>query len=321
MAKYIFSNLIGSFAFDEKFEVVDKILFKDLGQYKNKSHYEEKLKNKYKDAKDAEKSQLNEILLFFKNNKYFNNFYKKNLILTKEKIKDSVKDDLLIIQTISNIEDADKVTNILIKRLRDWYSFYNPEFSESIDNHEKFVELILKKNKEELLKEIKIKKEESMGRDFSKEDLEPIRNLAKEINNLFDFRKRQEMYLENLMKKTCPNLAEVAGISIGAKLIKVAGSLRNLALLPASVIQLLGAEKALFRHIRNKKNLPPKFGVIFAHKLVQKNAKEAGKAARSLADKITIAVKVDYFKGNFIGDKLKKELEEKFKDEIKNGGF
>ena len=74
-------------------------------------------------------------------------------------------------EAINNIEDIEKVINILVKRLRDWYGFYNPEFSESIESHEKFVELILKKDKEELLKELKIKKEESMGKDFSKEEL------------------------------------------------------------------------------------------------------------------------------------------------------
>ena len=313
MAKYLFSNLIGSFVFDEHFKVVDKILFKDIKQFENKSQFEEKLKNKHRDVNvTIEENQLKKILLFFKNNKYFNDFYKKNLLLTKEKIKDSVSDDLLIIQTISNIEDTEKVINILVKRLRDWYSLYNPEFSRSIENHEKFVELILKKTKEELLKEIKVKKEESMGNDLSKENLEPIMSLAKEVAQLYIFRKKQETYLEVLMKKTSPNMTELADVLIGAKLIEEAGSLKHLATLPSSVIQLLGAEKALFRHIRNKKNLPPKFGVIFAHVLIQRNMKDAGKVARTLADKIAIAVKVDYFKGKFIGDKLRKELEKRF---------
>ncbi len=316
MAKYVFSNVIGSFVFDEKFKLADKVLFKDLSQYKNKKNSEEKLKNKYKDIKGISEEQLSKILQFFKNNKYFTDFYKKNLALTKEGIRDAVKDDVLIIQAINNIEDIEKVINILVKRLRDWYSFYNPEFSQSIESHEKFVELILKKDKKELLKEINIKKEETMGKDFSKKDLEPIMSLAKEISQLYDFRKKQESYLGSLMKGVCPNLAEVAGVLIGARLIEGAGSLRHLATLPSSVIQLIGAEKALFRHIRNKKNLPPKFGFIFAHNLIQRNMKNSGKAARTLADKIGIAVRVDYFKGKFIGDKLRKEVEEKLSIKI-----
>ena len=108
---------------------------------------------------------------------------------------------------------------------------------------------------------------------------------------------------------------EIAGITIAAKLISHAGSMKRLVEMPASTIQVLGAEKALFRHMRNKRrNLPPKHGIIHEHQLIQKsNSKMHGKAARALADKLSIAVKIDYFKGKFIGDKLKKELVDKFK--------
>lgn len=315
MTKYIFSNLIGSFVFDEKIKVVEKILFDDINQYIGKKVTEDKLKSKNKDAViEFDEKILIKILDFFKDNKYYSDFYKKNLELTKQKIRDSVKDDILIIQAINNIDDIEKSINILVKRLRDWYSFYNPETEEDIESHEKFVELVLKEKKEDLLKHLKIKKQESMGADFSKEDLLPIKKLAEEIQELYEFRKKQESYLESLMKKLCPNLSEVAGYLIGAKLIEIAGSLKHLVIMPSSTIQLLGAEKALFRHIRNKKNLPPKFGILFNHTLVQKNISQSGKVARALADSISIAVKVDYFKGQYIGDKLKKQLEEKFKN-------
>jgi len=96
-----------------------------------------------------------------------------------------------------------------------------------------------------------------------------------------------------------------------AKLIALAGNLKKLVEFPSSTIQLLGAEKALFRHMRTGAKAP-KHGIIHEHPIVSK-AKEKGKAARAVADKISLAVKVDYFKGKFIGDKLRKELEEKFK--------
>jgi nucleolar protein 56 len=84
-------------------------------------------------------------------------------------------------------------------------------------------------------------------------------------------------------------------------------------MMPASTLQILGAEKALFRHIKSGAR-PPKHGLIHEHQFLQ-NAKknEIGKKSRALADKLSIAVKVDFFKGEFIGKKLKKELEEKFK--------
>ena len=115
------------------------------------------------------------------------------------------------------------------------------------------------------------------------------------------------------MKTYCPNLLAVTGISLGAKLMSKAGSLKRLVLMPASTIQVLGAEKALFRHMKTGAK-PPRHGIIIKHPLISSaKQKEHGKRARTLADKIAIAVKVDYFKGKFIGDKLNKSIQEKFK--------
>ena len=189
MMKYIFSNLIGSFVFDEKFNLEDSILFKNLKDFENKEQYQETLSKKYNNLKKPKNKEFKKILRFFKNNKYFSEFYNKNLLLTKKQIKDSVNEDSLIIQTVSNIREIDKISNILMKRLREWYSLYNPEFSKSIFDNEKFVELILKKNKKELLKEIKINEDNSMGASFGKNDLDPILYLGKQIKNLFEFKK------------------------------------------------------------------------------------------------------------------------------------
>jgi len=234
--------------------------------------------------------------------KNFQDLRKKNIEETKKKVKDSVKSDNFIIQTISHIDEIKKVSNILVKRLREWYELYNPEFSRKVKDHAKFVELILEKKDK--------KEKESMGADFSKENLEPINKIASEIDVLYKLKEKQEKYLSAIMQKTCPNLTAVAGYLIGAKLISLAGSLKKLMIFPSSTIQLLGAEKALFRHMRTGAK-SPKHGIIHEHPLVSK-AKEKGKAARAVADKISVAVKVDYFKGKFIGDKLRKELEKKF---------
>ncbi len=288
-------------------------MFKNIEQYKEKAQLEEGFLNKYKNLKKPQGNELSRIMLFFKENPYFKDFYNMNLLVTKKAIKASVKADLLVIQAISNIAEIDKSINILTKRLREWYALYNPEFENYLKNQEKFVELILKKTKKELLKEIKINEKDSMGAELPKEELEPIMNLAKELSELYELRKKQEIYLEKLMKKLCPNLLAITGITIGAKLIEQAGSLKQLMLFPASTIQLLGAEKALFRHMKTKARAP-KHGFIVQHPLVSGAPKEMhGKIARAIADKISIAVKVDYFKGEFIGDKLRKELEEKFK--------
>jgi len=306
--KYIFTNVIGTFVFSEHFKVLDKKLFKNSEQ---SSNIEKEFAKKYKNLKKPEGKELQKILGVFKDNEYFKGFYEGNLRVAKKAIKDSVKDDLLIMQAVSNIGEIEKSINTLVKRLREWYALYNPELENSLKEQEKFVELVIQG------KEKKVK--DSMGADFSKEELEPMLILAKEVKGLFELRVKQEKYLEKLMKKVCPNVLAITGAAIGAKLVEQAGGLKNLMLFPASTIQLLGAEKALFRHMKSKSRAP-KYGFLFQHPLISKNPKEKhGKIARALADKISIAVKVDYFKGKFIGDKLLKEIEGKFKRGDKNG--
>ncbi|MBW2977692.1 hypothetical protein KY331_02500 [Candidatus Woesearchaeota archaeon] len=233
----------------------------------------------------------------------FEELRKKNIEETKKKIKESVKADNSIVQAVRNIDEINKVSNVLVKRLREWYELYNPEFSREVRDHKKFVELIVDKKDR--------KEKKSMGAELSKTDFEPILKLASEVNELYKFKEKQEQYLAELMQKICPNLTAVAGYLIGAKLIAHAGDLKRLVEFPSSTVQLLGAEKALFRHMRTGAKAP-KHGIIHEHPIVTR-AKEKGKAARAVADKISLAVKVDYFKGKFVGDKLRKELEEKFR--------
>lgn len=315
MNKFIFSNIIGSFVFNENYNVIDEILFNDIEQYSNKSNYEEKLMEMHKDAIAPDEESLHHILLALKDKKYFSDFSSRNLKLTKISLKESVKKDLLITQAISAIGDIDKAVNLLVKRLREWYSCYNPEASYAFGDHEKFVALITKKTKPQLLKDLNVNEKEAIGADMEEKDVSAIMLLASQLSNFYKLRKHYEDYLKELEKEACQNFMEIAGVTIAAKLIAHAGSLERLVKMPASTIQILGAEKALFRHMRNKKrNLPPKYGLIHEHQLIQKSEKGMqAKAARALADKLSIAVKVDYFKGKFIGDKLKKGLMEKFK--------
>lgn len=243
----------------------------------------------------------------------YEDYYKKHLAETKRKIRESVKDDSLVIQSISCIDELAKVQSILIKRLREWYELYAPEFSRFCSDNDAFVKGITEKAKKELLEGLNINEDESMGASLSKDDVDEILELAGLLKEVFKARKRQEQYVERLMKKLCPNITAVAGPLIGAKLIAASGSLKRLSELPASTVQLLGAERALFRHLRNKANKSPRHGFIVQHPLISSaSQKDHGKIARALADKISIAAKVDYFKGDFIGEKLRKMLEEKF---------
>lgn len=309
---YLFSSILGVFVFDEKFNVVDEVLFKNLEDYKNKERFIEEIKNKHKNLQEPNEESLKKILSYFKNKIFFNDFHNKNLQLTKSDVKNSATSDILLIQAINCVDELDKVINALAKRLREWYELYNPEFSRATENHEKFVEEILEKEKDELLKELKINANDSIGADLGQEDLEPIRSLTHQIFDLYELRKNLTGYISTLMDELCPNIKCVCGVLIGAKLIEHSGSLKRLSEMPSSTIQILGAEKALFRHMKTGAK-PPRHGIIVHHPLIASSPdKMHGKIARALADKISIAAKVDYFKGKFIGDKLRKELEEKF---------
>jgi nucleolar protein 56 len=234
-----------------------------------------------------------------------------NTVITKRKIRESVQNDNLIIQAVNHIDEITKAANMLVKRLREWYELYNPEFSKSVSSHEKFVEIIQAKTKEQLLKELNIDPKLSMGADLKTENLKPITDLARQLQSMHQLKEEQARYLEKLAKQTIPNITAITGALLGARLLAIAGSLEHLAELPSSTIQLLGAEKALFRHIRSGSKAP-KHGILVEHPLVA-GSENKGKAARMLANKISIAAKVDLYKGEFIGDKLKQDLEKRLK--------
>ncbi|MBS3126754.1 hypothetical protein J4228_01165 [Candidatus Woesearchaeota archaeon] len=298
---YLFTNILGSFVLDEKIKIVDSIVFKDADEYLRKEKSEAKLQKKH-NTQPLPQEKIAMVLSLFKDKRYYQDFYTKNLQLTKQAIKNSVNEDQLILQTIGNISELDKVSNILVKRLREWHSWYYPELSENVSSHEKYIDLVLEG-----------KRNTTMGADLGEEHVEEMMLLAKEIRTLYDLRKKHEKYLEQIMKPYCPNLLELAGATIGAKLIELARGLKRLAMLPASTIQLLGAEKALFRHLKTKSR-SPKYGVLFQHPFVQKaQRQERGKMARVLADKLSLCARLDYFKGEFKAPEYKKMLEEKIR--------
>ena len=227
-----------------------------------------------------------------------------NIILTKQQLRASIKPDAFIVNTINNIEEIDKVSNALVKRLREWYALYDPELEHAYSDHRAFVDAILTRTSE--------RASDTMGTELAEIDLNTITSEAKAVQQLYQQRDQLLDYLELTMQQHAPNIKALGSAMIGAKLIALAGTLERLSRLPSSTIQLLGAETALFRHLRNKKARPPKHGIIFNHILLQRAKREMrGKIARALADKLSIAAKMDYFKGEFIGDKLYAQVEQK----------
>lgn len=303
-----YKNILGLWIFDEKLNMIDKSLFKPeeaIEKIKDETAGQA-LIQKHNARKQLIKEEAKKILAYFEKN-HIKEFYLPNILMTKKSVKDSIGYDNLIIQTTSHIEELNKIINMLSKRLREWYSLYHPELSNSLDSYLAFSREVVDDKKE--------KPKGSMGADLPKEDIEPMKKIAQQILDIDSLREKQTEYLETIMKKHCPNIQAVAGTLIGGKLILLSGGLDKLSKFPSSTVQLLGAEKALFRHIKTGAR-PPKFGVIMNHYLVNSvRSKQKGRVARVLANKISLAAKIDRFKGEFIGDKLIKALEEQVKKE------
>jgi nucleolar protein 56 len=140
--------------------------------------------------------------------------------------------------------------------------------------------------------------------------------MSRKVLELYAVRQSLEKHVEIIMDEVAPNTKAIAGSLLGARLIAIAGGLLNLAKLPASTMQVLGAEKALFRSLKTKAR-PPKHGIIFQHPLIHDAKRwQRGKIARALAGKLSIAARVDAFNGNYAGDEIKADLEKRV-EEIK----
>lgn len=227
-----------------------------------------------------------------------------NLDMTRRSVKDSFSEDHLIIHSARMIDDMNRAISMLGKRFHEWLSLNQPELAHRISDHERLVQAVLDKEGD---------KESKMGAELSKEDCAHLRAIAASLKQCYAFRKEEVQYLESKMVKHCPNIIAITGARIGGKLLSKAGSLERMAFLPSSTIQMLGAEKALFRHLLNPKAKPPKYGILHEHPLIKTaRRKDHGKIARALADKIAVAARVDFFKGEFVGDKLVKAIEKRF---------
>ena len=236
------------------------------------------------------------------------------------------KRDQSIVQAINAIDEINKTVNNIVGRIKEWYGLYFPEINNIIRDNELYVKLVhdivyredynrdrLKDLglKPDLIDKLEKSANASVGAELADEDLEVIKKLAEEATRMYEARSELEKYVDNAMSEVAPNIKGLIGPTIGARLIALAGGLEKLAKMPSSTIQVLGAEKALFRALRFGSK-PPKHGVIYQHVLVHTSPKwQRGKISRALAGKLSIAAKIDFFSGRDVSERLKKELEEK----------
>jgi nucleolar protein 56 len=145
-------------------------------------------------------------------------------------------------------------------------------------------------------------------------DVIQIQTFCERIIDLYHERDILEKYIEGLMEEVAPNTFALVGATLGAKFIAIAGGLVNLAKKPASTIQVLGAEKALFRSLTTGAR-PPKHGIIFQHTLIHGSKRWLrGKIARIFAGRLAIAIRTDAFSNKYIGDVLKEDLKKRIRE-------
>ena len=255
-----------------------------------------------------------------------------SIALSKKSIAhSSQRIDKNVVHAILSMDDIDKTTNLFSSRIREWYGIHFPETDKEIPNHvtlckiiteigvrDKFTEDLLKRYgfSNEKSKKIVDIANKSMGAHFDENDLLPLQQMAQRTLDLYEERDRLDAWIEREMGRIAPNMKAVVGSAIAARLIALAGGLREIAMKPASTIQLLGAEKALFRALKTGAK-PPKHGIIYQMpELHSCPWWQRGNISRAIAGRLTIAARVDAFQGEFIGDQLKREVDQKI-EEIK----
>ncbi|XP_014668885.1 PREDICTED: nucleolar protein 56-like [Priapulus caudatus] len=240
--------------------------------------------------------------------------------------------DNMIIQAISLIDQLDKDINTFSMRIREWYSYHFPELVKIVNDNYLYAKIVrCIKDRMQLTDDIVASMEEilqdsakaqaimdasksSMGMDISPIDLINIERFAGRVIALAEYRQTLQQYLISKMDACAPNLAALIGEMVGARLISHAGSLTNLAKYPASTVQILGAEKALFRALKTKGNTP-KYGLIFHSSFIGRaGAKNKGRISRYLANKCSIASRIDCFSEiptTVYGDMMKQQVEDR----------
>ena len=257
--------------------------------------------------------------------------------LSSSRVKEaSEKLDLHIIQSINALDEIDKIINTVGARMREWYGLHFPELDNLVSSLGVYAEIVSRAGlRENIIVEIlqsiglQDKKVEvildaakrSKGGDMTPENLAIVKRLADEVIAQSDLRRVLADHIEAAMETVAPNVKELLTAAVGARIISKAGSLVRLARLPASTIQILGAEKALFRALKTGAR-PPKHGLLFQHPLIHSAPKwQRGKIARAVASKVAIAARIDYYRHNgrdsTIYGKLKiriNEIQEKYRE-------
>ncbi|MDE1854751.1 MAG: NOP58 family protein [Candidatus Micrarchaeota archaeon] len=230
-----------------------------------------------------------------------------------------------IAQAINAYNEIEKTRNLLHERVEEWYGIYFPELT--LGSAEKYTRFVLsagsnkKQASEEKLREIfgEGSKEmltwirQSIGAEPEESEFKALSAIANAELELLRTEKEIDAYLKDNVPKLMPNVSYLVDYKLAAELLSKAGSLNKLAVMPSGTLQLLGAEKALFRHLRSGSK-PPKYGVLFKLKEVtEADRRSRGRIARLFATKLSIAARADAISRRFIGKQLRESIDENLK--------
>jgi len=307
---YVAKGPVGIFAFSENGKLIMYKLFDNFKDFLNgklelenykivenelaKKFYRKKMRELAVGLKFQTDEKLNEFLTEF------------GIKFTKYKMKHEASKDIFLVQAVRTYEDLQKEINVMAEH---FYELVIPYYPEITGDPIKSVKLFHEYRSRENIPDFS----GTTGIDLNEDDLKIICDYADSVYKTMKLIDSLEKYIKKLANKVAPNMSNIVGPLITAKLISKAGSLKRIASMSSSSIQLLGAEKALFRYLKNKKRAsPPKYGIIFFSPYIQKApASIHGKLARIISSKLSIAAKIDYYSKRF-----DRELKEKFEREI-----
>jgi nucleolar protein 56 len=228
---------------------------------------------------------------------YYSLLHEVTLEAAKLQVSGALTPDQRIIQAVEALDDINETTNSLSERLSEWYGGYFPE--SGLGGEDLALFIVKYGSRENVDSEDPLYSEarNSMGAKLEPADEALLKGFSESVCSLYKRRRQIEAYIENSMELVAPNLKLIAGLMLGARLISLAGSLGKLAEFPSSTIQVIGASKALFKHLRARAP-SPKHGIIYSHPLINTAPWWVrGKIARTVASKLSLAARIDFYSG------------------------
>ena len=327
MKSLVAKSPIGFFVFSEKGELLNYELFG-----KNVKICIERFTNSENNLENQNLVENDLAYKFLRKNirKYANDFgfsdKEFNLFMSEfcflfSKKNMKIERDKFLIQATKSLDDMNKILSLCYERVEEWFGLHYPELNSSkLDLVEKIIKYGNRQNLQKIKRFSESSKSQNLSEDFpnfensvgvqlSKYDEQAIKEFCLMIKEINDKKIKIENYIEKSIKEIMPNFSSIVEPILSANLLSLAGSIKKLSRMPASSIQLLGSEKALFRHLK-KKGKAPKYGILFIDKRIQDAPdNKKGKIARLISSKLMIACRIDAYSKRDCSEKLKKELE------------